>query len=939
MEPFLSQVARHYYAQGDVDSLCFVLPNRRSCLFLKKYFASLAASEHTVMLCAPMVTMNDFVCSLDGRKPSGRISLLLDLYACYSRLNPKAESLDDFIFWGDTLLADFDDVDKYLADPRMLFTNVADWKALQDNLSYLDEVQRKALESFMGNFRTEGEFKEKFSRIWNILLPLYRDFNDLLSGKGGAYEGMIYRDVAQSVKSSRMQQMLSARYSNVRKFVFVGLNALNECERRILTALRNEGRAEFCWDYSSEWIKDPSNRSSFFLSDNVQRFPQAFEPDSEGLKQSEITVLGVPSAVGQAKQLPQILRQLGAKGIETAVVLPDEGLLMPVLNSIPEEISALNVTMGLPMKGSCIWDLCSEVAALQMHLRLRDGKASFYHKQVWSIVSNSILKTVLDEEQKHSLAELKAQARYYVDADSLQLGGLCSLIFRPVVTEPQSNSAAQIASIASYLQELLSQVAPLIASAPSLMMEVDFAKQYYQAVASLSRENLPVLPATWFRLLEKMLSSLGVPFKGEPLNGLQIMGPLETRALDFDNLIILSCNEGLFPSRNVSASFIPAPLRKAFALPTYEYQDAVWAYYFYRALQRCSKVWLLYDTRVEGVKGGEESRYIKQLQYHFEAPLRRLSSRSEVRFSSLDSSIPKTDEDVAIIRSKPLSASSLQEYLTCPAKFYYSRVKGLRKLQDVSEELDSSMFGTVFHEAMEKLYSFADKKLTVERLDALIKDEEGLENLVTSLIEEQMGEPGLKGKNLVHRDIICCYVKKCLEKDRQYIISEGASSLEILGLELKRKWSFGGFEFIGFLDRLDSVREGEVRIVDYKTGSVSDKDFLINSSNAEKIVSLLFSPDSSSSRPKIALQLYLYDRFIQSDERYCNCNIINTIYQPTRLHVKDVENISLCPEFITLMDEALAELLKALPDTSVPFRRSGDSKDCEYCDFKTICGR
>ena len=938
MEAFLSQVARHYFSQGDVDSLCFVLPNRRSCLFLKKHFASLVSKEHKVMLCAPMLTMNDFVCSLDGRKPSGRISLLLDLYSCYSKLNPKAESLDDFIFWGDTLLADFDDVDKYLADPRMLFTNVADWKALQDNLSYLDEVQRKALESFIGNFRTEGEFKEKFSRIWNILLPLYQDFNALLESKGRAYEGKIYRDVAQRLKSEGAQRMLSERYSNVAKFVFVGLNALNECERKLLACLQREGRAEFCWDYSSEWIKNPSNRSSFFLSDNIRRFPQAFEPDPQGLAQGEITVLGVPSAVGQAKQLPQILRQIGAKGIETAVVLPDEGLLMPVLNSIPQEISALNVTMGLPMKGSCIWDLCSELSALQMHIRFRDGKAFFYHKQVWSIVSNSILKTVLDEEQKQELSYLKSQARYYVDAQSLQKGRLCSMIFRPVVTDPQSVSAAQTDSIASYLQELLSEVAPLIASSPSLVMEVDFAKQYYQAVSSLKRERLPVLPATWFRLLEKMLSSLGVPFKGEPLNGLQIMGPLETRALDFDNLIILSCNEGTFPSRNVSASFIPAPLRKAFSLPTYEYQDAVWAYYFYRALQRSSKVWLLYDTRVEGVKGGEESRYIKQLQYHFEAPLRRLSVRSEVCLSATDSPIIKTEEDVRIIRSRPLSASSLQDYLTCPARFYYSRVKGLKKLQDVSEEMDSSMFGVVFHEAMEQLYSFADKKLTLERLDKLIKDEEGRVNLVTRLVEEQMGESDIKGKNLVYRDIICCYVKKCLEKDRQYIISEGASSLDILGLELNRRWSFAGFEFTGILDRLDSLRNGEVRVVDYKTGAVKDEDFVINSSNAQKVVSALFSP-TSNSRPKIALQLYLYDRFVQSDALYCNSKIINTIYQPPRLHVKEVENISLCPEFISLMDEALAGLLKTLPDLSVPFSRTSVLKDCEYCDFKTICGR
>ena len=347
-----------------------------------------------------MRTMKVFFFRISGDKPADRVNLLLDLYECYKDLNPKHETLDEFIFWGDVILGDFDDVDKYLVDPAKLFANIAEFKEIQDSYSYLTENQRKSIESFIRHFSSDGRLtvnlnsdnpnvKERFLQIWNILLPLYNDFRKRLSGKGLAYEGMVYRSLAARLDSESAVDVLKAAFGDVDEYVFVGLNALNECEKKVMRRMRDAGIAEFCWDYSGEMVRNPLNKSSFFMSKNVQDFPQAFEMDLEGLKIPEIEVISVPSSVGQTKLIPSVV-----KDERCAVVLPDEALLIPVLNSIPEEIKDINVTMGYPMRNSAFFDFMTLVSAMQMHLRKKDGKWFYYHNQVWSLFSSSIFRKV-----------------------------------------------------------------------------------------------------------------------------------------------------------------------------------------------------------------------------------------------------------------------------------------------------------------------------------------------------------------------------------------------------------------------------------------------------------------------------------------------------------------------------------------------------------------
>ncbi|MBQ9660265.1 MAG: PD-(D/E)XK nuclease family protein [Bacteroidales bacterium] len=947
MTPFLKQVARHYFSAGGTDGLCFILPNRRAAVFFRKYLGECVAQAGRPMRAPAIYTMNDFFYAATGMHPTDPVHLLLALYDCYKPLyeksGTKAESLDDFIFWGGVLLSDFGDVDKYLVDPERLFTNIADFRALQDDFDYLDEKQVEAIRQFLSHFRTGGKYKDAFRRIWDILLPLYRDFNRSLKEAGMSYEGQVYRALAERLKEASAADVLVEPFPDVRKFIFVGHNALNACEKRLMHRLRDARLAEFCWDYGKGWISDPHNKSSLFLSQNVREFPQAFDPDPEGLGAPRIRVLGVPSGVGQAKQLPAILEDLGAGGIETAVVLPDENLLIPVLNSVPEQIRDINVTMGYPMSGSSLSALMDDVAALQMHLREKDGAWSFYHRQVWSIFSNSIFKSLAGDEGQARIEAVRKARQFYIPQADLNGIPLFDRIFRPVVKDPGAADAESIRALEEYQADLLSDLGRRMQDKPELALEQDFAREYYLAVRRLQDCRLEVLPATYFRLLGKLLAATAVPFRGEPLKGLQIMGPLETRVLDFDNLVVLSCNEGVFPHRNVAASFVPAELRRGFGLPTYEYQDAVWAYYFYRMVRRAKNVWLLHDTRTEGVRTGEESRYIKQLALHFGVPVERYVQRAAIGGGDAQEIIPKTADHVRTLREKNLSASALQNYLACPAKFYYASVCGLKEKEEVAEALEANGIGNVYHHAMQDLYGPAEQPhpkewpVTREYLVSLLKGGRIREEVRRWMLEE-LNSDEVTGRNIIFEDMIRRYVRKTVERDVELLDARGADRFRMLGAELRRTAGIDGFHFVGYIDRLDSVSPGEVRVVDYKTGKVTDEDFRISDENAESVVEAVFGADNSK-RPKIALQLYLYDRFISGDPAAKDCRIVNSVYQPSRLFVQGVEQVAVEGRFVRLMEERLHGLLAEIADLSVPFRRTEDTETCGWCDFKNICGR
>jgi hypothetical protein len=792
----------------------------------------------------------------------------------------------------------------------------------------------------------DPDVKERFLMIWNILYDLYELFNKRLDEKGIAYEGMVYRRLAERLRAEAVDNVFEGIWSKDAKFVFVGLNALNECEKTLLRKLRDAGMAEFCWDYSGELISDPKNRSSFFMSENVVEFPQAAAWDVEGLKMPEINVVSVPSSTGQAKRLPEVLQSIAeresegdmsvAKLTECAIILPDETLLSSVLNSIPDEVEDINVTMGLPMTGSILYSMMSDISAIQLHAVNRKGEWYFYHKQVWDLFANDLFRKAADPQTMEIVSRVKAEAFYYISRKTLSGTPLLDVVFNPVITDPKTASVDQIKAFGDYQNKVLTAVASAVTADSGLDLELEYAKEYYRYVNVLKEIDLEVQPMTYARLLGQLLGAVSVPFRGEPLKGLQIMGPLETRALDFRNMVILSANEGVFPRRNVSSSFVPPELRKGFGLPTYEYQDAVWAYYFYRMISRAERVWMFTDTRTEGLKSGEESRYIKQLEYHFNIPVNRYVVRFDKMKTAQVEDIVKTEDDVRKIKSTVLSATTLQNYLSCPAKFYYGTVKELKAEEEVAESLDYGMFGTVYHETMRSIYN--SDRMTGKDIESWLGRGEEIKDRIKSLIIEELNIMEVTGRNLVVTDVILKYVIKTLQRDLELLQKENVEFFEVLGREVRVSGEFEGQKLKGFIDRLDSFHPGQVRVVDYKTGKVLDDDEKITDDNAEAIADKIFAEDIKE-RPKIALQFFIYDLLVQDHPLAKGRQIYNCVYSTARLFKEPPLNVPRNEKFFEAVSHRLGETLQEMYSLDVPFRRTKDEKVCEYCDFKMICGR
>ena len=942
MTPFLSQVASHYYREG-LDGLFFVFPSRRAEVFFRKYLAQEVKGAARPVLCPPCATVDDFLWKAAGARKADRVRLLLVLYECYAKLfrtlnRCEPEPLDEFIFWGDIILADFGDADRYLVDAGRLFANIAEYRKMVDGFDYLSENQRDAIAHFVESFEKDGAMKRRFLQVWDLLGPLYESFRARLSEEGISYGGMAYRALAEKLKEEAAADVFGAAFPGCRKYVFVGLNALDECEKAVLRALEKAGMAEFCWDFSGPLVRDPGGKASLFIAENLRDFPQAFRPDPEGLPDPEVHVLGVASGVGQAKLLPAVLRALPpvAQSERTAVVLPDEDLLPAVLGSIPAEFGALNVSMGLPMKGSALFALMGEIAAMQLHLREKDGWL-FYHRQVRSVFTNSLFRlaaTGLEER----MDAVRKDAKYYIPQEDLGGTPLFETVFRPVVKAPKEADAKQIRAIQQYQLEVVIALAEAMKEAPDMALELEFARRFHQTVSALMEYRLAVLPPTWFRLLNQLLLGESVPFRGEPLKGMQIMGPLETRAVDFDNLVVLSCNEGIYPRHPAAASFVPAELRRGYGLPTFEYHDAMNAYYFYRLLQRAKTVWLVFDSRMKNLKAGEESRYIKQLAYLYpEVRLIRHYAASDLRTPAAEGAIAKTAEDVEAIRARGISASAVKDYFACPARFCFRVARGLREEDEVLESLDAKAIGNVLHRCLEKIYRLPAVRR--EELQARLDDKEGLRVLVAGEIMEEMKTRYVEGRDTVHLDLVLAYVEKILERDIRYLDAHGAAEFEMLGLEKKFWGELDGFKIKGTVDRLDRIAGGPVRVVDYKTGAVGEKDTGIDDGNAEDVLKELFGKGSGS-RPTIALQMYFYDMLVLENTEYPRENLANSVYALSRLFVEDVSDDRVSGKFLEGVRSGLSALLAEIADLSVPFERKGNARtDCKYCDFKKLCKR
>lgn len=968
MTPFLYQIASLFYERygAEISRLAFVFPNRRAGIFFQKYLSEVSDRP---LFSPTILTINDLFIQLSGKQSADRISMLFTLYDIYVRQSGSTETFDEFLYWGEMLLNDFDDIDKYMANARMLFSNVTDLREIENDFNFLTDEQIAAIRTFWSSFypRNDTPNQQEFLAVWQVLYNLYKEFREVLAIEGKGYEGMIFREVVENMEKGECPEL------PYEKVVFVGLNAMSTSEERFLAQLQKLGIADFYWDYASEMVTDPDNKASYFVDRNRKSFPSSFQLPPEEKVETEIEVIGIPSGIGQAKQVYTLLSDLcqeaemsSETALRTAVVLPDETLLIPVLNAIPEQIRRINVTMGYPLAGTPVASLMEYILLLQKDVRYMDGQPLFYFRDVLPVLNHRYIMATCPEIISALVKDITENNKIHISHADLGKSPLLSILFTPVTG---------VEAFASYLIRVLEELnAQLTADSGALTdekgeedqldanrqlstdIEQEFIFHYFTTVNRMREvmqdTHIEMRVDTFFRLLKRVTETITIPFHGEPLSGLQIMGVLETRALDFDRLIILSMNEGIFPQKKAANSFIPYNLRRGFGLPTYEHQDSVWAYHFYRLIYRSGQVSLLYDTRSNGSQTGEVSRFVHQLHFHYEVPMQDKLVVYNVSSSKTPPLEVKKSEEILQRLSayrnggpKAISASAINTYLDCPLKFYFTVVEGIQEEEEVSETIESNVFGSILHKVMEELYKpFCDKLVTADLLKIIRKDTALLTGAITRAFASEFFKSEvvrvLTGQNFLIGEMIRKYVVKILERDSKltpfrYIESErrikGMISLS----------DHSEIQLKGFIDRVDEV-DGAIRIIDYKSGSGTTHFTSLES---------LFDKEEKD-RAKAVMQVFMYSwmygRLAESKGKRIQPGIYYvrslftdsfdaSVYHRVERGKSDkVEDFS---NYISEFEEGLRNCLDEIFDPETAFYQTPTGKACGYCPFKGICGK
>ena len=866
MQPFLQLVAHDLYTKigNDLSRTVLVFPNKRANLFFNEYLAE--ESDQPIWSPAAM-SISDLLQKLSVQKAGDPIRLVCELYKVFKEETESRETLDDFYFWGELLISDFDDVDKNMVDADKLFSNLQDLKNLMDDYEFLDEEQEEAIRQFFQNFSIERrtELKEKFISLWDKLGIIYHRYREKLAELGIAYEGMLYRNVIEQLDADRL------KYD---KYVFVGFNVLNKVEKEFFQKLQKAGKAMFYWDYDLFYTQRISkHEAGEFIKRNLIDFPNELPESYFDIfrKPKKIRYISASTENAQARFLPEWVKatQTHTTQIvsekENAIVLCNEALLLPVLHSIPQDVQNVNITMGFPLAQTPVYSFINAAMELQTN-GYRPDTGRFTYEAVSKILKHPYTRQLSDHATRLE-RELTKTNRFYPLPSELKKDDFLTILFTP-----QSN----IRELCDYLLRLIKSISILYRKEGEYddIFNQLYRESIFQSHLKINRlysliesGELSVRTDTLKRLITKVLTASNIPFHGEPAIGLQIMGVLETRNLDFRNLIMLSLNEGQLPKAGGESSFIPYNLRKAFGMTTIEHKNAVYAYYFYRLIQRAENITLLYNTSSDGLNRGEESRFMLQLLV--EGPheiTREYLEAGQSPQNTLEIQIEKTPEilrrlyrayDTAQPESVILSPSALNTYLDCRLRFYYRYVAGLKTPDEVSAEIDSALFGTIFHLSAQLAYTDLTangKMIQREDLERLLRDEIKLQGYVDQAFKQELfkvapeEKPEYNGVQLINSKVIVSYLKQLLRNDLQYTPFEMVAMEKKVSEKITIQTALGPLTLRlgGTIDRMDA-KEGTLRIVDYKTGG---------SPKIPANIEQLFTP--SETRPNYIFQTFLY---------------------------------------------------------------------------------
>ena len=1018
--PFLQSIARAYASRGiDLSDHVFVFPSRRACTFFLKNLLNELKGRPTLL--PKVTTMSDFVEKASGKVVAGRIEQLFIMYQAYVGLqrksgSPVVQEFDRFRRWGETALSDFNEVDMQDADPDELFKNVKDIKEISSN--FLTEEQLKVMEEFFGqaydpavvasgfwkDFKTNQDdaLHRKVMPICQTMGPLYHAFHQELERRGLASSGGAYRQAADRLEEGIPEELGAGR------IVMVGFNALTRSEQRIFDSLASyetddgtEPFADFFWDTPGPVIRDKTSAAGRYVLYNKEKWPSPkwagrflAESDVEAMPES-MRVIAVPSNSMQAKTACGIVEEMGRNlpasdfdEAKVAVVLPDESLLIPLIYSLPDNVKDVNLTMGYPLKLTGASTFVSLLRRLQGSRRKRGDTVGYYYRDFEAVLSHPFSHALFGRGVTEAKEWIKKHHHAVVDVGELHdISPLMSELLRPL---PEDAGPDQVVG---WLDMVLGSTAESIATPghAAVKANVDAANvEYYRLVL---RQLLEVVREygvgmqwrTFMALADRMVSAETVTFEGQPLRGLQVMGMLETRALDFERMVIPSLNERILPARRRARTFISDSLRRAYGLPPVNYSESIFAYYFFRMIARAKEVVLLYDARAaEGVSSGDVSRYVLQLQYLYAKDRLRIESRSFdiSKSDTAPSPIEKTQGIIELLsafrdgsgQGRNLSATALNRYTECQIRFYFEHLLRLRTDIEAVEYIDAITQGNIVHYVMQNIYLPKEKQgrylehpeiIDAALIEAKKSNEREIERLIRTAINKEhfhrkpeLQDTPLRGSVAYVAKVIKSQILRILDFDLRQ------TPFLLYGVEIdgnvRIRMPRGEPVNMRFaIDRLDSVDTSApqgrlLRIIDYKTGAVH--------ANATGMQGIF----EGEKEGKNLLQLWLYanlfdalpDKNLRKDGHRPLLDLFGQESglprQPLALEIYDINKLQNGKHTLPKVDKAvqtvhteqneeflsrLEETLTGLFDPDRPFMPAKDPAACAYCQFKTICWR
>ena len=956
MKSFLEYVAADLLQKygTNLSRIAVVFPNKRAALFLNEHLARLAGKP----LWSPAyITISELFRKHSQRQVADPIQLVCELHQCFTECTGINESLDHFYGWGQLLLSDFDDLDKNMASAEHVFANLRDFHEYDDT-SYLNEEQRAILRQFFSNFSEEhnSELKRRFLQLWSHIYDIYQTFNHKLSTQGLAYEGALYREVVE-------REEIDFEYDT---YIFIGFNMLQQVEQTLFRRMKEDGKARFYWDYDHYYLN--SNEAGYFIAQYLNDFPNELDNHDDAIynnfaKKKTITYISAPTENIQARYISSWLLQENriADNRQTAVVLCNENLLQTAIHCIPTEVEKVNITTGYPLSQTPITSFVNLLITLQTngyvaetnHYRLRHVNLVLRHpySHYISTASNSLYD------------ELNSQKIYYPTAALLSKDEGLTLLFS---IEHASSTEQFNANLLLWLMSVIRLIAKAISkdgveASPFTQESIFRMYTLLNRLSDLVESGiLNIDTLTLQRLITQIVSATSIPFHGEPIEGIQMMGVLETRNIDFDHVLLLSCNEGNLPKGLSDTSFIPYSIRKVYGLTTIDHKVAIYAYYFHRLLQRAGDITIVYNNSTNDGQTGEMSRFMLQMmvesghQIHIQtlqagqAPIQRTLQP-----------ITKTDTVMQLLRKRfeenLLTPTAINRYMRCQLQFFYRYVSGIIEPDNDDEDnIDNRIFGNIFHLAAQLVYEKLMQKsrmIMAKDIEYLLQTDVDIERAVDEAFKQALFQikdtarklPPLDGLQIINREVIIKYIRQLFKIDRRL------TPFTILGLEKTVRMDYqitvGSDTFTttlgGMIDRLDSITtpdgEEQIRVIDYKTGSRRLK--------ALADVDAIFAQESLKDHSDYYLQAFLYSHIVRLKS-------IDKAVSPALLFIQhagtDDYNPTLClgrepVNDIAVVSESymkqLSSLISDIFNPALSFTPTDDKKRCTNCPYAHLCGR